>query len=71
MARRHKDPRDRGWAVASGSLPHPGVPERPGWQPYQRGASGRSRPEGSDTYVLDGTAHRFDGTCHDECENVR
>lgn len=42
-----------------------------GFTPYQRGASGLTRPDKDDTYVLNGETHRFDGSCHDECENVR
>ena len=51
-------------------LPQPGEYTQP-VRPYIRGASGAVRPDGAATYVVDGIEHRFDGKCHDECENVR
>lgn len=32
---------------------------------------GTGRPEGDRTYTVDGLVHRFDGTCHETCEDVR
>ena len=37
---------------------------------YAYGRTGAKRPAPGDTYVVDGTEHTFDGTCHDDCENV-
>lgn len=51
--------------------------KKPGRAPYESrvnyvpGASGKTRPARDDTYLLDGTEHRFDGACHPDCENVR
>lgn len=39
--------------------------------PYVRGASGLTRPAGSDTYTTDTGEHRYDGRCHPDCPNVR
>jgi hypothetical protein len=44
---------------------HYGVPRRP----YTYGGSGK--PDGGRTYTVEGTIHRFDGTCHETCEDVR
>lgn len=38
---------------------------------YTYGSTGAKRPEKYDTYVVDGTSHRFDGKCHADCEDVR
>lgn len=39
---------------------------------YKHGLTGAVRPEADATYVMpDGTLHRWDGKCHDDCENLR
>lgn len=49
-----------------------GVAQRLGDAPPTRYTyRGTGRPEGDRTYTIDGTEHRWDGTCHDECEDVR
>lgn len=49
-----------------------GVSERLGDAPPSHYRySGTGRPAGSRTYTVAGIEHRFDGTCHDTCEDVR
>lgn len=44
---------------------HLGVPAKP----YRYNGSGRL--DGAKTYTVDAVDHRFDGTCHETCEDVR
>ena len=38
--------------------------------PYQHGKTGEQPRKGTDTYLLDGLGHLFDGKCHPACPNV-
>jgi hypothetical protein len=49
-----------------------GVSERLGDAPptrYRYGGTGKT--DGAKTYVVADQTHRFDGTCHSTCEDVR
>jgi hypothetical protein len=70
MASKHRNHRTKPAGLV-GRLPQPGEPEPKGWTPYERGASGLTRPDPDAVYVVAGTEHRFDGKCHGGCENVR
>lgn len=51
-------------------MPDPGEYTQP-VKPYVHGATGAGRPKKTDTYEVNDVRHRFDGKCHDDCENVR
>lgn len=48
-----------------------GVSERLGDAPPTHYRYTDRRPDPDAVYTTDGTEHRFDGTCHPDCPNVR
>lgn len=48
-----------------------GVAKKPRRESRPYTYRGTGKPDGAREYTVAGVVHRFDGTCHDGCEDVR